>query len=68
MFIIITDCNQIQKIKTVSLGRLEISNILIEVCQDKELAYEKGGSSVVDRDVDVLSIMDVTMDSQNIML
>lgn len=66
MFIIITNRNRIQKIKAVSLGRLGIPSALLEVCQDKELAYEKGGE--LGRDVDVLSIMDVAMANQNIML
>jgi nitroreductase len=64
VFIIITDCNRIRKIKAVSPGILEIPNALIVVCQDKELAYKKGG----ELGRDILSIMDAAMASQNIML
>ena len=64
MFIIITDCNWIQKIKAVSPGILGIPSALIVVCQDKELAYKKGG----ELGRDILPIMDVAMASQNIML
>jgi len=54
VFIIITDCNRIQKIKAVSPGILGIPSALIVVCQDKELAYKKGG----ELGRDILSIMD----------
>jgi len=43
---------------------LGIPSALIVVCQDKELAYKKGGKI----GKDILSIMDVAMASQNIML
>jgi len=48
----------------VSPGILGIPSALIVVCQDKELAYKKGG----ELGRDILSIMDVAMASQNIML
>ena len=64
VFIIVTDPRRIQKIKAVSPGMLGIPSALIVVCQDKELAYEKGGE--IGRDT--LSIMDAAMASQNIML
>lgn len=64
VFIIITDSNRIRKIKAVSPGILGIPSTLIVVCQDKELAYKKGGE--IGRNI--LSIMDVAMSSQNIML
>ncbi len=64
VFIIITDSNRIRKIKAVSPGILGIPSALIVVCQDKEIAYNKGG----ELGRDILSIMDVAMASQNIML
>jgi len=64
LFIIVTDSNRIRKIKAVSPGILGIPAALIVVCQDKELAYKKNGE--VGRDT--LSIMEVGMASQNIML
>jgi len=64
VFIIIIDSNQIRKIKAVSPGILGIPAALIVICQDKELAYKKGG----ELGRDTLSIMDAAMASQNIML
>ncbi|MEE9192804.1 nitroreductase family protein [Candidatus Aerophobetes bacterium] len=63
-FVIVTDQRRIQKIKAVSPGMLGTPSALIVVCQDRELAYEKGGE--IGRDT--LSIMDAAMASQNIML
>jgi len=64
VFIIVTDSDRIRKIKAVSPGILGIPSALIVVCQDKELAYKKGG----ELGRDILSIMDAAMASQNIML
>jgi len=64
VFIIVTDSDWIQKIKAVSPGILGSPSALVVVCQDKDLAYKKGGA--LGRDVS--SIMDVAMASQNIML
>lgn len=64
VFIIVTDSDRIRKIRAVSPGILEIPSALIVVCQDKELAYKKGG----ELGRDILSIMDAAMASQNIML
>jgi len=64
VFIIVTDSDWIRKIRAVSPGILEIPSALIVVCQDKELAYKKGG----ELGRDILSIMDAAMASQNIML
>ncbi len=64
VFIIVTDSDRIRKIKAVSPGILGIPSALVVVCQDKELAYKKGGE--LGRDIS--SIMDVAMASQNIML
>jgi len=64
VFIIVTDRGRIQKIKAVSPGILGTPNALIVVCQDKKLAYKKGG----ELGRDTLSIMDAAMASQNIML
>ena len=64
VFIIVTDSDRIRKIKAVSPGVLGIPSALIVICQDRELAYKKGGE--IGRDI--LSIMDVAMASQNIML
>ena len=63
-FIIVTDPRRIQKIKAVSPGMLGTPSALVVVCQDRKLAYEKGGE--VGRDT--LSLMDTAMASQNIML
>jgi len=48
----------------VSPGVLGIPSVLIVICQDRELAYKKGG----ELGRDILSIMDVAMAGQNIML
>ena len=57
VFIIVTDSDRIRKIKAVSPGILGIPSALVVVCQDKELAYKKGGE--LGRDVS--SIMDVAI-------
>lgn len=64
VFIIVTDSNRIRKIKAMSPGILGIPAALILVCQDKELAYKKGG----ELGRNTLPIMEVGMASQNIML
>ena len=57
VFIIVTDSDRIQKIKAVSPGILGSPNALVVVCQDKDLAYKKGGA--LGRDVSL--IMDVAI-------
>ena len=63
--IIITDRAWIQKMKAVSPGLLGIPSAIIVVCEDKELTTYKKSREL---DIDVRSIMDVAMASQNIML
>ena len=63
-FIIVTNLEKIEKIKATSPGISGTPRALIVICQDKELAYKKGGE--VGRDV--LSVMDSAMAAQNIML
>jgi len=64
VFIIISDSNRIQQIKSVSPGIWGIPSALIVICQDRELACKKGGEF----GRDILPIMDAAMAGQNIML
>lgn len=63
-FFIINDEDLINKIKYFSPGLSNIPPDLIVLAVDKELAYKKGG--LLGRDV--LSLMDISMAAQNIML
>lgn len=64
IFIIVKDRSRIEKIKAISPGILGMPAALIAVCQDKELAYKKGGE--LGRNTS--SVMDAAIASQNIML
>lgn len=64
VYIIVKDRREIEKIKAISPGVLGMPAALITVCQDKELAYNKGG----ELGRDTISVMDAAIASQNIML
>ena len=64
IFIVVNEKSRIEKIKAISPGLLGDPTALIVVCQDKELAYKKGG----ELGRDTLSIMDAAIASQNIAL
>jgi len=63
-FVIVNDKGVLDRIKAVSPGMLGMPTALIVICQDKDLAFQKG--SMLGRDVG--SVMDAAMAAQNIML
>ena len=64
IFIIINEQSRIEQIKAISPGLLGAPTALIVVCQDKDLAYKKGG----ELGRETLSVMDAAIASQNISL
>jgi len=64
IFIIINEQSRIEQIKAISPGLLGDPIALIAVCQDKDLAYKKGG----ELGRETLSVMDAAIASQNIAL
>ena len=64
IFIVVNEKNRIEKIKAISPGLLGDPAALVAVCQDKDLAYKKGG----ELGRDTLTVMDAAMASQNIAL
>jgi len=63
-FIVVGNDNDIKKIKTFSPGIFGNPAAIIIVCRDLKRAYEVGG----ELGRDTLSMMDISMASQNIML
>jgi len=64
IFIIINEQSRIEQIKAISPGLLGAPTALIVVCQDKDLAYKRGG----ELGRETLSVMDAAIASQNIAL
>lgn len=64
IFIVVNEKSRIEKIRAISPGLLGEPTALIVVCQDKDLAYKKGG----ELGRDTLSVMDAAIASQNIAL
>jgi len=64
IFIVVNEKSRIEKIRAISPGLLGDPTALIVVCQDKDLAYKKGG----ELGRDTLSVMDAAIASQNIAL
>ena len=64
IFIVVDEKSRIEKIRAISPGLLGEPTALIVVCQDKDLAYKKGG----ELGRDTLSVMDAAIASQNIAL
>lgn len=63
-FIVVDDEEEIKKIKILSPGMFGIPVAVVIVCRDLKRAYELGG----ELGRDILSLMDISMASQNIML
>lgn len=63
-FIVVDDSVSIKNIKSLSPGIFDIPAAIVIVCRDLKRAYDIGG----ELGRDVLSIMDISMASQNIML
>lgn len=63
-FIVIDSEEEIRKIKILSPGIFDIPPAIVVVCRDLKRAYETGG----ELGRDILSLMDISMASQNIML
>ena len=64
IFIVVNEKSRIEKIRAISPGLLGEPTALIVVCQDKDLAYKKGG----ELGRDTLSVMDAAIAGQNIAL
>jgi len=63
-FIIVDDDEEIKKIKTLSPGIFDVPAAIVIVCRDLKRAYDIAG----ELGKDMLSLMDISMASQNIML
>mgnify|MGYP000898975964 CR=1 FL=1 len=63
-FIIVQDKGVLEQVKAFSPGLLGNPPVVIIVCTDRQLAFEKGGELGRDE----LCLMDICMASQNIML
>jgi len=63
-FIVVDDDGNIKNIKSLSPGIFDVPAAIVIVCRDLKRAYDIGG----ELGRDILSIMDIPMASQNIML
>jgi len=63
-FVIVTQPEIIRALHAVAPGMLSIPPAIIAICQDKQLAFQRGGKLGQER----ASIMDAAMAAQNIML
>ena len=63
-FVVVDNDDEVKKIKTLSPGMFDVPAAIIIVCRDLKRAYDIGG----ELGRDILSLMDISMASQNIML
>lgn len=64
LFIIVRDTTQMIKIRALSPGMFSVPTAMIFLCTDKKKALEVGGTQGLDK----LSIMDIALSAQNILL